>query len=76
MLKAYDRKTGKEVKVGEIIYDFRGEKAILKSLDRAEEIGRSGKISVQEYGYTNWHTYYDRVYNLRVIEEKKWKLEI
>lgn len=68
MLKAYDRTTGKEVKVGDMVTDFRGEQGILLELTRAEGVGYSGKVYVQASNGSKWEVY-DNCYNLRVVKE-------
>lgn len=64
MLKAYDETTGKEIKQGDIITDFRGEKHIFKRASRVREDYKSGKICT-----TNDREYYDRVFNIIVKDE-------
>ncbi len=64
MLKAYDEVTGKEIKKGDIIIDFRGDKSIFERASRARTQGKSGKICTAD-GYE----YYDRVFNIIVKDE-------
>lgn len=45
MLRAIDTETGKPVEIGAEITDFRGDKAILVSVDRVRIPGKSGKIT-------------------------------
>lgn len=64
MLKVYDETTGKEIKQGEIITDFRGNKHILKMATRVRTDYKSGKVCT-----TDNREYYDRVFNLIVKDE-------
>lgn len=64
MLKAYDETTGKEIKKGDMITDFRGEKHIFQMASRARSEGKSGKICT-----TDHREYYDRVFNIIVKDE-------
>lgn len=66
LLNAYNTKTGNLVKLGDEVTDFRGDTATLVTLERANEIGRDGKVVVQypdadrqDYGYA-------RVWDLEV----------
>lgn len=72
-MKAIDNKTGLEIKKGDIITDFRGEKAIFISCTRVSTYGKSGKILVDHdlNGNTpQWELseYYDKVYNITVYQ--------
>lgn len=64
MLKAYDETTGKEIKKGDIITDFRGDKHVFKMASRARSECKSGKVCVEPFG-----EYYDRVFNIIVKDE-------
>ena len=73
-LKAFKADTGEEVKIGDMIIDFRGEKATLTAITRINELYyggcRSGKIcAVWENGHER--EVYDKVFNLIVkgVEE-------
>lgn len=61
MLKAFDLKTGQEVKVGDQVTDFRGNKHTLGSIERANGDDHDGKVAV----LGDWPKY-ARVYGLRV----------
>lgn len=68
-LKAFKADTDEEVKIGDTIIDFRGEKAILTAITRINEFYyggcRSGKIcAVWENG--DKREVYDKVFNLIV----------
>ena len=68
-LKAFDKNTGKEVKIGDTIIDFRGDRAILTAITRVNELNygghRSGKIcAAWENG--DRREVYDKVFNLIV----------
>lgn len=62
MLKAYDEITGKEIKKGDTIINFRGDKStfIMPTRERTEY--RSGKV------VTTDGEYYDGVFNIIVKE--------
>ncbi len=64
MLKVFDEKTGKEIKKGDEITDFRGEKHFFKRADRARTENKSGKICTADN-----REYYDKVFGLIVKDE-------
>lgn len=64
MLMAYDETTGKEIKQGEVIIDFRGDKHIFKMATRARGEYKSGLVCT-----TDNREYYDRVFNIIVKDE-------
>lgn len=64
MLKAYDEKTGKEIKQGDTITDFRGDKHIFERASRARTEYKSGKVCTADN-----REYYDRVFNIIVKDE-------
>lgn len=64
MLRAYDETTGKEIKQGEVITDFRGDKHIFKMASRARGDYKSGLVCT-----TDNREYYDRVFNIIVKDE-------
>ena len=64
MLKAFDEKTGKEIKKGNEITDFRGEKHIFEMATRARMGHKSGKVCT-----ANNREYYDSVFNIIVKDE-------
>jgi hypothetical protein len=76
MLKAYDVKTGREVKQGDVVVDFRGAKSYFAGCARANRInvdGRSGKVyvsstkkGVKEAAKGFGVAYYDKVFDLVV----------
>jgi len=57
---AVDMKTKKVVNIGAEVTNFRGERGMLRSLERANEMGRDGKINV------DGRTFYARVWGLEV----------
>ena len=66
MLKVYDEKTGLEVKPGDIVTNFRGEKCTFVQATRART-WKSGKVVVKlPQGLS--YEYYDKVFNLIVKE--------
>lgn len=64
MLKAFDEKTGKEIKRGDEITDFRGQKHIFKMASRVRIENKSGKICT-----TDNYEYYDKVFGIIVKDE-------
>lgn len=64
MLRAYDETTGKEIKQGDTITDFRGDKHVFKMATRARNDYKSGKVCTADN-----HEYYDRVFNIIVKDE-------
>jgi hypothetical protein len=64
-LQAYNLKTGKVVKPGSTVTDFRGDKVKFLYATRANETGRDGKVLVKDWGDFG-HEYYARVYGLGV----------
>ena len=64
MLRAYDETTGKEIKQGDTITDFRGETHIFSMASRARTEYKSGKVCT-----TDNREYYDRVFNIIVKDE-------
>lgn len=70
MLQAIDNRTCQPVEIGDEIIDFRGEKAILVSLDRVNEFRyggrRSGLLTFNRNG--DAQTVYDKVFGISVIE--------
>ena len=77
MLRAIHAKTGKPVEIGDEITDFRGDKAILVSLDRVNEQRyggrRSGKISYRRGDGDFGCEVYDKVFDIIVIETE-WEI--
>ncbi len=64
-MKAYDERIG-TVKPGDTVTDFRGVPATLVSIDRANDYGHDGKVTVErDGGYRQ--QYYAGVFNLRVL---------
>lgn len=74
MLRAIHAKTGKPVEIGDEITDFRGDKAILISLDRVNEQRyggrRSGKVSYRREDGRFGSEVYDSVFDLIVINSE------
>lgn len=68
MLRAIQAKTGKPVEIGDEITDFRGDKAILVSVDRVRTLGRSGLITYKLPDGKSGRCVYDKVYDIIVIE--------
>ena len=68
MLRAIDTETGKPVEIGAEITDFRGDKAILVSVDRVRTLGRSGLITYELPDGKFGRCVYDKVFGLEVVE--------
>lgn len=76
MLIVIDEKTGTEVKSGETVTDFRGDKATLLYATRARSVCESGGRSAYKSGLVcvKWQEknfsceYYDKVFDLKVVE--------
>jgi hypothetical protein len=67
MLKTTHEKTGKLIKPGDEVTDFRGDKWTFCGASRAREIGRSGKVTAKrEDGWSQ--EFYDGVFSL-IVEE-------
>jgi len=66
-LRAVLEATGDPVAVGDEVTNFRGDKGILVSLDRARSTGRSGMVCVDRNGTKFWN--YDQVWGLAVLPE-------
>lgn len=65
MLKAYNEQTGEEVKRGDTITDFKGDKAVFLNATRERIVGKSGKVYVElPDGFRR--EFYDKVFNLVV----------
>lgn len=71
MLRAIHAKTGKPVEIGDEIIDHRGDKAILVSLDRVNEMRyggcRGGKVTARRYDGIRGSVY-DGIFGIIVIE--------
>lgn len=71
-LKAYKKSTGEEVKIGDTIIDFRGDKAILVAITRVNEFElggrRSGKVAARWIDRNDYREVYDKVFDLIVRE--------
>lgn len=65
MLKVYDKKTGEEVKPGDTLTDFRGDKAVFLCATRERIEGKSGKVYVELHDGSR-REFYDKVYNVIV----------
>ena len=67
-----DNQTGQEVKPGDSLVSFRGERATLVRAVRAQQPGKSGKVLVRWVdrpvvsGMANLE-YYDKVFNVSVV---------
>lgn len=64
-LKAFDS-MGQEVKSGDCILSFRGEKAVFVCCTRERTNGKSGKVVVTWVGEKYQLEYYDKVFDLCV----------
>lgn len=71
MLKAYDRKTGEEVKEGDTITDFRGDKAIFAGATRATGPSKDGKVCFKTNGFNFPCECYAKVFGLVVKEAEE-----
>lgn len=68
MLIVIDEKTGVEVKSGETVTDFRGDKATLLYATRARSAYKSGLVCVKWQEKNFSCEYYDKVFDLKVVE--------
>ena len=67
-LKAFDT-MGQEVKPGDTMLDFRGERAVMVKASRARDEYRSGKVVVHWVGNPQTQCeYYDKVFDLHVVD--------
>lgn len=65
---------GVEMRPGQTVMDFRGERAKIVMATRARSATKSGKVVVTWVGEDAQREYYDSVFNLRVIDtEEKWQ---
>lgn len=64
-LKAFDS-MGQEMKPGDTMLDFHGERAVLVKATRARTPRRSGKVVVTWVGDNKQQEVYDRVFDLAV----------
>lgn len=64
---ALNEETGEVVPIGSEITDFRGDKAILVSVDRVRIPGKSGKITYRTADGRG-RCVYDRVFGLEAVE--------
>ncbi len=57
-----------EVMTGDIIIDFRGESSVYRSITRAPEIGKSGKILSNPIAHPTWgNENYPQVFDLKIV---------
>jgi hypothetical protein len=66
MAKLISKITGKEVKAGDILTDFRGDTTVLKSFTEPHKPSSTGKVYV-EGGLTG---YYPSVYDLEIVNHE------
>ena len=66
MARVIDQTTKKEVKIGDEVTDFRGDKAILCGFTIPQSLGSSGRVTVQN-GFVQ-RQYFPNVYNLVIVE--------
>lgn len=64
---ALNEETGEVVPIGSEITDFRGDKAILVSVDRVRIPGKSGKITYRTADGRG-RCVYDKMFGLEVVE--------
>ncbi|MBS6464936.1 MAG: hypothetical protein KH436_08415 [Firmicutes bacterium] len=69
MLKAYHKETGKEIKKGDIIKDFRNDENIFIMATRATKPGKAGKVLVKSTEGSYEAEYYATVFNLIIKDE-------
>lgn len=67
---AIDEKTNYMVKIGERVIDFRGDIGYLKAVTR-ERTNASGKVVVSYSIDDKGNEYYDKCFNIKVIEVKE-----
>lgn len=65
MLKVYDERTDEEVKPGDTLTDFRGDKVVFLRATRERIIGKSGKVYVELPNGSRME-FYDKVFNVVV----------
>lgn len=65
---ALNEETGEVVPIGSEITDFRGDKAILVSVDRVRIPGKSGMITYELPDGKPGRCVYDKVFGLEVVE--------
>jgi hypothetical protein len=72
MLKLINKATGEEVKVGDVVTDFRGEQAKVTGWVRPYHAGSTGRIYVQRGLHDQG--YYPSVYDCEWQDEKGYQL--
>lgn len=66
MAKLIDKETGKEVKTGDVVTNFRGDRDILKSFTEPHKPSSTGKVYV-ENGLSG---YYPSVFGLKIVDHQ------
>lgn len=61
-------KTGKEIKEGDEIVDFRGDKSIFRGITKVPGGASTGKIATQNPGSDWSQEYYPQVFNLKIVK--------
>jgi len=68
MTKLVNKDTGAEVKVGDTVTSFRGEKAIVKYLEPPHKPSASGRVYVTQEGMTGQQGFYASVFGLKYVD--------
>ena len=72
LMKLVNEKTGQEVKVGEVVTSFRGEKFTLRSAELPRHSGSSGRVVVLPKGVTNSfdaQEFFPSVFDLKFVTD-------
>jgi hypothetical protein len=67
-MKLIDLKTGKEVKIGDTVTDFRGDKAELTGIYPPRHSNSSGRVTVWDGKMTG--EYFPSVFGCQIVEEQ------
>lgn len=70
MAKLINKETGKEVKVGDTVTTFRGEKAVLEGFREPHKSSSSGKVIVKFEGAEWGNEYYPSVIGCEIVDHQ------
>lgn len=70
MAKLINKKTGKEVKVGDTVTTFRGEKAVLEGFKEPHKSSSTGKVYVKFEGAEWSDQFYPSVIGCEIVEHQ------
>jgi hypothetical protein len=70
MAKLIYEATGKEVKEGDILTDFRGDKAVFDSFTEPHKPSSTGKVYTQREGLLYKSESYPSVFGLKIIDHQ------